>query len=1039
MNNDQNCKELADADGLVDSQVRYLLPQCYDHNEHLDDFGGNSVGCEKDQLRGYSDRKSCFGARKKYIRGSVAGIALGSIKVGHNNIMLFNLQSEMSNEMYNIIVRVTDEIYEESSSEVNFQFFCCIMDMISKVSWSFNLQGLKGYGDPIWLVFRNKKEISHHDIAKDILIHLKKLHYVPLTAYLGLIMCLLWNIIATTNLTIDLIKPGSRKPSKRSEFEVTTMKVLEKANFRHIMSDKAHRKIAREIKIGRAFKLMPFTSRGQDTSSLDCTDCEWFGCLNAYKGQYCRRDHGLNQLILLEITASQDLWILHPFFGVSEANNDINVIHQLPLFNNLIDGKAPELSFMANGVTYKWGYYLFDMIYREWVTLVNSISYLGDDDHKLIRYKPRVTTTVFSATTPGNTLFAYRTCTSTDPTPMISPAFVEANYEILESLLRDRRRQIRNENLRTKLEYFSEDYDEKREMEPRPERTREVTSPLRTRSPRVHRQRKKVVGFEEASNREGSRTGRSTKVHLGRNEKGKPLQSSLTSVHGGRQSLINIRGNILPNGMLLSHHAPPFIPSSAHVPSGFVHTHANPNSQPFADIINGKTPSFPFQAQTGSIFSYKDLRQSFDHTLASKRGSRRRTWQFKTSNKEKARVSELSSLDLASTYKGLMEKTHTWIEAREVATNGAPNDLRDGFESLSKSPREILATEKVARSFEQPPRMLGSRRSRNMSKYCYFHKDHGHDTNDYRQLRSQIKEAPFIQATKVDSQVPLVGFSGEKSWAIGEVLLEITIGNIPFSRKEDEDKTTFFTREGVYCYRKLPFGLKNATATYQRLVDKVFNDQSGRNPKAYIEDMVIKSTSEEDMLTDIKETFQRFVLASFSPSAGEAIALSAEGTPVVVASDAFYTRVGSSFSSVGKQLAKSYEAKSLDSSGFREVTRTLSSKTKVSGPEPLTLKFKLILEMEEGLKESGVKKADLVSFKIFAKSSSFTFHEMSSAPDSLFALEVVWPVFNLSPTYLILSTRTLGLDPASKKGFGLSGMSRVTGSSLGVMLGDDDW
>ncbi|GJW59382.1 hypothetical protein Tco_0108717 [Tanacetum coccineum] len=51
----------------------------------------------------------------------------------------------------------------------------------------------------------------------------------------------------------------------------------------------------------------------------------------------------------------------------------------------------------------------------------------------------------------------------------ISPAFVEANYKILESLLRERRRKIRNEDLRTELEYFSEDYDEEREMEPRPE------------------------------------------------------------------------------------------------------------------------------------------------------------------------------------------------------------------------------------------------------------------------------------------------------------------------------------------------------------------------------------------------------------------------------------------------------------------------------------------------------------------------------------------------------------------------------------------
>ncbi|GKA49401.1 hypothetical protein Tco_0742474 [Tanacetum coccineum] len=81
--------------------------------------------------------------------------------------------------------------------------------------------------------------------------------------------------------------------------------------------------------------------------------------------------------------------------------------------------------------------------------------------------RPPVTTTVFAATTPGNTPFAYRASTSTDPVPMISPAFVEANYEILESILRDRRRLIRNKYLRTKLEYFNEDYDEELEMEPR--------------------------------------------------------------------------------------------------------------------------------------------------------------------------------------------------------------------------------------------------------------------------------------------------------------------------------------------------------------------------------------------------------------------------------------------------------------------------------------------------------------------------------------------------------------------------------------------
>ncbi|GJU53991.1 reverse transcriptase domain-containing protein [Tanacetum coccineum] len=74
----------------------------------------------------------------------------------------------------------------------------------------------------------------------------------------------------------------------------------------------------------------------------------------------------------------------------------------------------------------------------------------------------------------------------------------------------------------------------------------------------------------------------------------------------------------------------------------------------------------------------------------------------------------------------------------------------------------------------------------------------------------------------------------------------------------DEDKTAFFAGEGVFCYRTMPFGLKNAGATYQRLVDKVFYDQIGRNLEAYVDDMVIKSTFEEEMLADIKETFEKF-------------------------------------------------------------------------------------------------------------------------------------------------------------------------------------
>ncbi|GJR17055.1 reverse transcriptase domain-containing protein [Tanacetum coccineum] len=47
--------------------------------------------------------------------------------------------------------------------------------------------------------------------------------------------------------------------------------------------------------------------------------------------------------------------------------------------------------------------------------------------------------------------------------------------------------------------------------------------------------------------------------------------------------------------------------------------------------------------------------------------------------------------------------------------------------------------------------------------------------------------------------------------------------------KEDEEKTTFITSQGVFCYSKMPFGLKNVVSTYQRLVDKAFQKQIGKN------------------------------------------------------------------------------------------------------------------------------------------------------------------------------------------------------------------
>ncbi|GJW18500.1 hypothetical protein Tco_0025936 [Tanacetum coccineum] len=197
-----------------------------------------------------------------------------------------------------------------------------------------------------------------------------------------------------------------------------------------------------------------------------------------------------------------------------------------------------------------------------------------------------ITTTVFTATTSENTPFAYHASTLTSPNPTISPAFVEANYEILESLLKERRRQIRNEDLLIELEYFSEDYDEEREIEPRPEPRTKATLTLRLRSPGVRRQRERVVRFEDAPNREGNRRGRNAQ----RLKRGK----------GSHQPSTNMGENVLPNGTLLSYHTQPFIPSSLHIPTGLVPTPVNPYSQPPVNLVYRQAQNFLFRTQMGN-------------------------------------------------------------------------------------------------------------------------------------------------------------------------------------------------------------------------------------------------------------------------------------------------------------------------------------------------------------------------------------------------------------------------------------------------------
>jgi hypothetical protein len=97
-------------------------------------------------------------------------------------------------------------------------------------------------------------------------------------------------------------------------------------------------------------------------------------------------------------------------------------------------------------------------------------------------------------------------------------------------------------------------------------------------------------------------------------------------------------------------------------------------------------------------------------------------------------------------------------------------------------------------------------------------------------------------------------------------------------KKEDEEKMAFITPYDVFFYQVMPFGLKNAGATYQWMMQNCLGSQIGCNIQVYIDDMVITTRKEESLISNLKETFDnlnRYKLklnptkCSFGVSAGQ--------------------------------------------------------------------------------------------------------------------------------------------------------------------------
>jgi hypothetical protein len=74
-------------------------------------------------------------------------------------------------------------------------------------------------------------------------------------------------------------------------------------------------------------------------------------------------------------------------------------------------------------------------------------------------------------------------------------------------------------------------------------------------------------------------------------------------------------------------------------------------------------------------------------------------------------------------------------------------------------------------------------------------------------------------------------------------------------KEEDQEKTTFITPFGAYCYTTMSFGLKNTGATDQQAIQACFKRKLNKNVEAYVDDVVVKTRNSNTLIADLEETF----------------------------------------------------------------------------------------------------------------------------------------------------------------------------------------
>ncbi|CAL9028480.1 unnamed protein product, partial [Prunus brigantina] len=156
------------------------------------------------------------------------------------------------------------------------------------------------------------------------------------------------------------------------------------------------------------------------------------------------------------------------------------------------------------------------------------------------------------------------------------------------------------------------------------------------------------------------------------------------------------------------------------------------------------------------------------------------------------------------------------------------------------------------------PDIISHRLSINPAVRPVRQKRRAYDPERYEAMKAEVDKLSTIGFIKEDS-FPLPRIDQLVDATAGHALLSFMDAysgyNQIFMHPEDQAHTSFITDRGLYCYKVMPFGLKNVGATYQRLVNNIFAPLIGNTMEVYVDDMLVKSRTTNQHIPNLSAMF----------------------------------------------------------------------------------------------------------------------------------------------------------------------------------------